>query len=293
MGMYSRLVKPNEPSPKKRFGQHFLRDIGAIDRIVRWIQPAPYDVFLEIGAGDGALSCRLGAQVARLLAVEIDFERVHPLEEMLRPWDSAIVIPGDFLQMDLSELVAQHLQPDQQLRIAGNLPYNIATAIIEKLLHDHRSPILDMFFMVQLEVAQRITASPGSRQYGFLSVNCQHYADVQMGFKVSPACFVPRPKVTSAVVAIRPKRMQFEAALESHFDSIAKAAFSYRRKTLANALARHPVLGGVSLPLLIRAGIDGSRRAEDLSVLEYECLASVYSREFSSKESGVRSQESE
>jgi 16S rRNA (adenine1518-N6/adenine1519-N6)-dimethyltransferase len=288
MGAYSRLVKANAPGAKKRFGQHFLRDTGVIDRIVRWIHPAPNDVFLEIGAGDGALSCRLASRVSRLMAVEIDSDRVKPLEESLRPFSSAIVIPGDFLRMDLSELVVQHMQSDQQLRIAGNLPYNIATAIIEKLLHDHRTPILDMFFMVQLEVAQRITASPGSRQYGFLSVNCQHYADVEMGFKVSPACFVPRPKVTSAMVSIRPKSMKPDPIFESDFDSIAKAAFSYRRKTLSNALMRHPIFESVCHDLLIRAGIDGSRRAEDLSVLEYECLASIYHREFRDKESGVR-----
>jgi 16S rRNA (adenine1518-N6/adenine1519-N6)-dimethyltransferase len=282
MGVYPRLVKPNAPFAKKRFGQHFLRDRGVIERIVRWICPSRDDVFLEIGAGDGAISGRLAPIVSQLLAVEIDTERTGPLQDTLRPFSSAVVIQGDFLRMDLSELVAKHVKPDQQLRVAGNLPYNIATPIIEKLLHSPQLPIRDMFFMVQLEVAQRITASPHSRQYGYFSVDCQHYAEVEMGFKVSSACFVPRPQVTSSMVALRPKRLKRDPDMESDFENIAKAAFGHRRKTLANALARHSRFGENSRRLLLCAGIDGSRRAEDLSVREYERLASVYHDRFKS-----------
>jgi 16S rRNA (adenine1518-N6/adenine1519-N6)-dimethyltransferase len=275
MGAYLRLVKSNEPTPKKRFGQHFLRDTGVMDRIVRCLDPAPDDVFLEIGAGPGPLSSRLAPKVARFLAVEIDSDCILYLKKALEPFPSAIIIPGDILQLDLTALAARHLKPDQQLRIAGNLPYNIATAIIEKLIH-LALPIRDMFFMVQLEVAQRIAAQPGSRQYGFLSVECQHRCDVQMAFKVSPACFVPRPRVSSAMISFRPKPVDLDPACESDFSAIAKAAFSYRRKTLANSLARDPVFGSISPALLRRAGIDGSRRAEQLSVREYEHLARTY-----------------
>jgi 16S rRNA (adenine1518-N6/adenine1519-N6)-dimethyltransferase len=280
MGVYPRLVKSNAPAPKKRFGQHFLRDTGVIDRIVRWIQPSPDDTFLEIGAGDGSLSARLAPKTGRFLAIEIDPDCIPRLEEALKPFASAVVIPGDFLQLDLVELAGRHLEPGQQLRIAGNLPYNVGTAIIEKLLHS-QLPILDMFFMLQLEVAQRIAAVPGSRQYGYLSVDCQHHADVQLGFKVSPACFVPRPQVSSSMISIRPKCLTLDPASDSDFEAMAKAAFSYRRKTLSNSLARHPVFGRVAPSLLSRAGIDGSRRAEDLSVQDYESLARIYHEEFS------------
>jgi len=273
MGVYPRLVKSNAPGPKKRFGQHFLRDTGVLDRIVRWIQPAQDDVFMEIGAGDGSLSSRLAPRVARLLAVEIDADRIPRLQEVLQPFQSAQIIEGDILQLDFSGPVAECLTTGRQLRIAGNLPYNIATAIIEKLLHG-RLPVRDMFFMVQLEVAQRITARPGSRQYGFLSVDCQHHSEVQFGFKVSPACFVPRPQVSSAMISLRPK--QWDSEWASEFEAIAKAAFSYRRKTLSNSLARHPVFGKIVHDFLSRAGIDGGRRAEELSVQEYEHLACVY-----------------
>ncbi len=284
MGVYPRLVKSNAPNLKKRFGQHFLRDTGVIDRIVRWIQPSPGDIFLDIGAGDGSLSRRLASAAAKLLAIEIDSECIPVLEETLKPFPSAAVIPCDFLQLDLAELAVRYLRPGKQFRIAGNLPYNAGTAIIEKLLHAE-VPVQDMHFMLQLEVAQRITAVPGSRQYGYLSVDCQHHAAVQLGFRVSPACFVPRPQVSSSMVSIRPKHPAPDRAIEKVFEVLAKAAFSYRRKTIANSLARHPVLKSIALSLLERAGIDGSRRAEDLSVREYELLAKIYHGECKQKES--------
>jgi 16S rRNA (adenine1518-N6/adenine1519-N6)-dimethyltransferase len=275
MEVDTQLVKPNEPGAKKRFGQHFLRDTGVLDRIVRWIHPSREELFLDIGAGDGALSTRLAPEVSCLLAIEIDSDRIPLLQTSLAAHATATVIPGDILQLDLEELVAPYLQPGGKLRIAGNLPYNISTVIIEKLLHTNL-PILDMTFMVQLEVAQRITAVPGTREYGYFSVECQHHADARFGFKVSPACFVPRPKVVSAMVAFRPKTSALDSAVEPDFEIITKAAFSYRRKTIDNSLSRHPSLGSLSRQLLKRAGIDGSRRAEQLSVQDYEHLTRTY-----------------
>jgi 16S rRNA (adenine1518-N6/adenine1519-N6)-dimethyltransferase len=137
--------------------------------------------------------------------------------------------------------------------------------------------------MVQLEVAQRITAGPGSKDFGYFSVYCQHHAVVQMGFRVSPACFVPRPKVNSAVIALLPKRNEWNQGFESAFDEVVKAAFSYRRKTLSNSLARHSVLSDIAQSLLNRTGIDGCARAEDISVSEYERLAMTYHREFQNR----------
>jgi len=275
MGVYSRLVKPNAPSAKKRFGQHFLRDTGVIDRIARWIQPVPEDVFLEIGAGDGALSKQLSPSVLRYVALEIDQDFLPQLQETLGQIPSVTIVPGDFLQLDLPQFFSHYFPNNQQIRIVGNLPYNIATVIIERLLQ-HSQPVRDMHFMVQLEVAQRITADPGSKDYGFFSVYCQHHAAVQLGFKVSPACFVPRPQVNSSMVALRPRPKEFSPAFESSFDEIVKAAFSYRRKTLNNSLARHSGISPFAGHILDQAGIDGTLRAEDLSVADYEHLASRY-----------------
>jgi 16S rRNA (adenine1518-N6/adenine1519-N6)-dimethyltransferase len=275
MGAHTLLVKSYEPSAKKRFGQHFLRDTGVIDRIVRWTEPSSNDLVIEIGAGEGALTSRIAPKAFRLLAVEIDSDRYEALESILAPFASSELIKGDFLQLDLEALVSPHLATHINLRIVGNLPYNIATPIIEKLLHS-TLPILDMRFMVQLEVAQRIAAKPGTREYGYFSVLCQHLADVRMGFKVSPACFVPRPQVTSSTIALHPKRDKNDEAFESSFGELCKAAFAYRRKKLANSLVRNSEFGEQAATLLERAGIDGSRRAEELSVQEYEHLTKTY-----------------
>jgi len=268
---------------KKRFGQHFLRDTGILDRISRLVQPGSEDVVLEIGAGNGALSVRLAPAVARLLAVELDFDCLPALETSLAPFPTAQVIQGDILELDLEELIGRYLQAGNRLRVVGNLPYNIATPIIQRFLHSSL-PIADMVFMLQLEVAERIIASPGSRQFGILSIQCQHLAEARIAFKVAPACFVPRPKVMSAVVTLRPLPKPTNPALEACFVELVKAAFSHRRKTLANSLRRNPVLGAHSSALLVEAGIDGSRRPEDLSVKEYEHLALVRLRLLRSRE---------
>ena len=284
MGVSSRLVKSNDPNPKKRFGQHFLRDKGVIDRIIRWIGPESRDLFVEIGAGDGALSVRLAQNIAKLIAVEVDRDCIPLLENSLASYKSASIVQADILQLNPSDLIPDSLQPGQKVRIAGNLPYNIATAIIERLLHA-QIPVLDMYFMVQLEVAQRITANPGSRQYGYFSVLCQHNADVQMGFKISPACFVPRPKVASAIISFHPKNASLPPQLKTDFEALCKASFAYRRKTLENSLKKHPVFGAIASDLLNHTGIDKSRRAEDLSVKEYERLAITFYSDFKSPDS--------
>ena len=277
MEVYSHLVKPNTSGHKKRLGQHFLRDTGVINRITRWMKPLPEDTFLEIGSGDGALSSYLAPAVARLVAIEFDRDCIAQLESRLAPFESATVIQEDILNLDLSAVVPPLLKTDSRLRIAGNLPYNIATAIIEKFMHCSL-PIHDMSFMIQLEVAQRITAEPRSRLDGYLSVHCQHHCDVRPGFSVAPSCFVPRPKVSSAMISLRPKQLPKSTDFETVFEALCKAAFGHRRKTLANSLGRHPLYGPVSSSLLRQADIDGSRRAEDLSVAEFEALARAYNK---------------
>jgi 16S rRNA (adenine1518-N6/adenine1519-N6)-dimethyltransferase len=279
MGLRSDLVKANETKAKKRFGQHFLRDSGTLSRIVRLIQPEENDLILEIGAGDGALSTRLAERAACHIALEIDRDCIPSLRKSLAPFDNAEIIHADILATDTEDLIARYLKPDQRLKVVGNLPYNIATAIIEKLFQS-RIRADEMHFMIQLEVAQRITATPDTREYGYFSVYCQHHSDVRMAFKVSSACFVPRPKVSSAMISMRPKTSQRNEEAESVFVSLCKAAFAYRRKTIENSLGRHPVFAGFTQPLLERASIEGSRRAESLTVREYEVMAQIALNEF-------------
>ncbi len=264
-----------KPRAKKHLGQHFLRDTGVLERISRLIQAGSGDLVLEIGAGDGALSRRLAPTASRLLALEVDAECIAPLEAALAPFPSATVVPCDVMEADIAALVSPYLAHTKRLRIAGNLPYNLATAIIEKAL---RLPlrVSDLVFMVQLEVAQRITAVPGTRQYGYFSVLCRHFAEVALAFRVRPECFSPRPRVFSAIVQLRPYNLPTDRRLDGAFARIAKAAFAYRRKMLSNALPRDAVIGANTGKLLSCAEIDGSRRAEQLSVREYEELARCF-----------------
>jgi 16S rRNA (adenine1518-N6/adenine1519-N6)-dimethyltransferase len=257
---------------KKRFGQHFLRDTGILERIVRLIAPSPGDLLVEVGAGDAALSSRLAPGVSDFIAIEIDNDCIEPLREALGWFPNAEVVHGDILSIDLAGLLASRIHSGRRLRVIGNLPYNISTAIIAKWL-DSGLPVHDMVFMVQREVAERLTAVPGTRDYGVLSVICQHCADLRLEFRVSPACFVPRPKVVSALVSIHPRAVEFPPDLECALREVAKASFAHRRKTLANSLSRDPKFGPSCAEILRRADVDGSLRPEQLPVSAYERLA--------------------
>jgi len=260
-------------TPKRHFGQHFLRDTAVVERILRHLQPLPNDLFLEVGAGTGALSASLAATGAGLVAVEIDADCYTPLEATLGPLAGAHVVRGDILGLDLEGAVRPFLKPQTRLRAAGNLPYNIATAVIERFLGG-RVRFEDLTFMLQLEVAQRITAVPRTKAYGYFSVFCQRRAEAKLLFRVAPGSFQPPPKVTSAVVAFRPR---LQGGLDPAADEVAKAAFSHRRKTIANALA----LADLDVPpedLLAAAEIAPRRRPEELSVMEYESLGRQYRR---------------
>jgi 16S rRNA (adenine1518-N6/adenine1519-N6)-dimethyltransferase len=275
-------------SAKKRFGQHFLRDAAICERIVKLVGPLPNDQVVEIGAGDGALSSRIAPLVGRFLAVEVDRDCIPRLRDALSALPSAHVIQADILELNLSDTVHLHFKPDARLRMVGNLPYNIATAIIGMALRTPL-PFSDMTFMVQLEVAERIVARPGSKQFGVLSVQCQHHARVGLAFKVPPACFVPRPKVMSAVITVIPRGNIVRREFETLFSGLIQAAFGHRRKTLINSLRFHPELGGIAGVLLEEAGIDGSRRPEDLDVSDYEHLAStLLARRHTTAPAGLR-----
>ena len=277
MKFHTNLVKTGASEAKKRLGQHFLKDAGVLDKIIRWIDPAADQVFIEIGAGRGALSVRLAEKAGALTAVELDGDCIPVLEETLVRFNSVTVVHADILSLDLDE----YLRPGKKLRVAGNLPYNIGTAVIGKLLHADL-PIEAMFFMLQLEVAKRIMARTETREYGVLSVLCRHYAEARMGFKVSPACFAPRPKVMSAVISLHPRPRDKSTEWSANFDELVKACFAHRRKTLSNSLSMNARFGKISAELLKEADIDGARRAESLDVEEYERLTDTHFRKFSS-----------
>ncbi len=259
------------PVPKKRLGQHFLRDTGIIERIVRYFDPNPNDFVIEIGAGDGALSTRLAPRVSQLIAFEIDRDCLDSLAKGLEPHPNAVVHHEDILAANIPAVLPSESE-NRRVRFIGNLPYNIATPIIQKcLLLDF--PTTDMLFMVQLEVAERITATPGTHSYGLLSVVCQHLAEVRTAFRISPAAFSPRPKVQSAMVRFRPKPRVRNPDFEVHFIELLKACFAYRRKKILNSLGRSQFIGHRAGELLSAAAIPPNLRAEDIDVAGYERLA--------------------
>jgi 16S rRNA (adenine1518-N6/adenine1519-N6)-dimethyltransferase len=257
-----------KPRAKKKFGQHFLEAAWA-DKVVAAIEPRATDRFLEIGPGPGALTVRLAPRVAQVTAVEVDAAMV----EHLRPRVDANVtlIHADFLAVDLAAL-----QIEPPFRVAGNLPYNVSSPILFALLRAHRTggSIADATLMVQREVADRISAAPGSRDYGVLAIFVQLHADVRRVLALPPGAFRPAPKVHSAVLSLRFRPPAVDLADEGLFEAMVRTMFTQRRKTLLNALrpfaaARNRDAGTA----LAQSGIDPSRRPETLQLTELAQLA--------------------
>ena len=251
-------------TPRKRFGQHFLHDPAVIARIVAAIQPRESDALLEIGPGQGAITVPLLQTAGRLQVVELDRDLIDPLREQCRKAGDLTLHNADALQVDFCRLTTDAAP----LRVIGNLPYNISTPLLFHLLSQARC-ISDMHFMLQKEVVDRLTAAPGSRQYGRLSVMVQYRCRVTRLFTIGPGAFQPPPRVESAFVRLEPYR---ESPVEIHDEAVlelmVRQAFAQRRKTLRNALR------GILEDEAIRSlGIDPSVRAEMLGLSEFAALA--------------------
>ena len=248
------------PTPRKRFGQHFLTDRHYLARIVEAIGPSPGDAMLEIGPGTGILTAELARVVERLHVVEIDRDLAAELRRRYPP-ERVVVHEGDALAFDLAILPAG-------LRVVGNLPYNVSTPL---LFHVAASAerVRDCVFLLQKEVVDRMVAAPGTADYGRLSVMLQYRFALALALRVPPGAFTPPPKVDSAVVRMRPLGEERPKARDpALFEAVVAAAFSQRRKTLRNAVRER-----VPEAAFARAGIDPSRRGETLSVAEFVALA--------------------
>ncbi|MGR3915057.1 MAG: 16S rRNA (adenine(1518)-N(6)/adenine(1519)-N(6))-dimethyltransferase RsmA [Gammaproteobacteria bacterium] len=248
---------------RKRFGQHFLTDRRVLAQLMDAFAPARGQRVLEIGPGRGALTDALAGRVAHITAVEIDRELAAHLRRRYAP-QQVRVVRADILRFSLSEAGAG---ADEQLRVIGNLPYNISTPLLFHLLAQ-AGMIRDMLFMLQREVALRLAAAPGGKNYGRLSVMAARLADCELLFDVPAAAFAPPPKVASSVVRITPKKNPAQARAQPVFEAVVAAAFGQRRKTLRNALA---ALAGPAH--FARAGVDSSLRAEALSPGQFIALA--------------------
>ena len=256
--------------PRKRFGQHFL-EAAWVTKIIDSLHATKDETFLEIGPGRGALTRPLAARAGRVIAVEIDRDLAGLLVDAQLP--NVRIIEGDFLSVDLAEALRDEPKP---IRVAGNLPYNVSSPILFTLLGaaDEGRVFSDATLMLQKEVADRLVAKPGRKEYGVLAIQVALTADVERLLTLPPGAFRPPPKVTSAVVRLRFRPPAVDVGDSHVFERIVRGMFLQRRKTVANALG--PVadaLGRAAAEVLERARVDGKLRPEALTLDEIARLS--------------------
>ncbi len=256
------MDNPPVHRPRKRFGQNFLHDPQIIQRIVASIRPRNGQCMVEIGPGEGALTRELLPILGQLNVVELDRDLIPRLEAICASLGDLRIHQADALKFDFCQLSPG----PAQLRVVGNLPYNISTPLLFHLLEMSHC-IQDMHFMLQKEVVERITAKPGSGQYGRLSVMMQYYCETAMLFTVGPGAFRPAPKVDSAVVRLVPHRQSPVDVDASQLSQLVTRAFGQRRKTLRNNLK-----GLLDAEEIAALGIDPGIRPERLSLEDFARL---------------------
>jgi 16S rRNA (adenine1518-N6/adenine1519-N6)-dimethyltransferase len=258
-------------TPRKRWGQHFLVDRNILNKVVRAAELEKGDVILEIGPGMGEMTLALARQVNKVIAVEIDRELVKILKEKTADFPNIIVIEGDILKISFEEL---YRQGHQQLKVVANLPYQISTPLLFGFI-ESRDLFSTLTLMLQREVAERMIASPGGKDYGPLSVFTQSVSDISIQFYIKPSAFFPPPKVESAVIhMVWKERPLVRGEEEGWFKKVVKGCFGYRRKRLINALRHADLLLPEDLEKRIeKIGIDSQRRPETLTIQEFARLA--------------------
>jgi len=257
--------------PKKSLGQNFLVDKNIQRKIIDACVFKPEDIVLEIGAGRGELSCSIAERVAKIYALEIDASLCQIIEERLRKYKNAKIINRDILEFNLRRHFARH---KDKIKVIGNIPYYITTPIIEHLLR-YRDKIGSVYLTVQKEVAERMTASAGSREYGSFSCFVQYYTEARKIFLIKRNCFYPAPGVDSCFLrlGIREKPA-LELKDERLFFRIIRAAFGKRRKTLRNSL-RGVISSGKLERFFIQYDIDADVRPETLTLKDFANLTNT------------------
>ena len=254
------------PRARKRFGQNFLRDELIVRRIAAAIHPTARQHLVEIGPGRGAITGALLASGCRLDVIELDRDLVPRLQQQFAAHDKLRIHQADALHFDFSRLS----QAGEPLRLVGNLPYNIATTLLFRLL-EYTALIEDMHFMLQLEVAHRLAAKPGGKTWGRLGAMAQYYCRVEALFEVPPDAFKPTPAVQSALVRLQPHpHLQRDPAAELRLRQTLRAAFAQRRKTLRNNL-RHLL----DMQKLQSLDISPDARAETLSLQQLIAISAL------------------
>lgn len=267
-----RLLVTHGLRPKKRWGQSFLVDRNILRKILEAGELHPEDRVLEVGAGVGTLTHALAERCRRVVAVEIDARLLQIVQEVLRGTTQVTLVHGDALRLDFGPLLGE----ERPWKVIANLPYSIVSPLITRLLALSPSFSL-MLFMVQKEVAERLIASPGKRNYGSLSVFVHYYADARVVARVPRTAFYPRPRVDSVLLKLEPlSRPRVTPKDTEMFFRLIRTAFAHRRKTLQNALTRSgwiPLDREEIQETLARVGIDPRRRGETLTLQEFHTLA--------------------
>ena len=259
---------------QKKYGQNFLIDPNVLQRVIDAAGVAEDDCVLEIGPGIGTMTQLLAERAGKVVAVEIDRNLIPILEETLSPYPNVTVINEDILKLDVRELISG--QEGCPVKVVANLPYYITTPIIMSLL-ESGAPLENITVMVQKEVAERMQAGPGTKEYGALSLAVQYYSEPEVVANVPPNCFIPRPNVGSAVIRLtRYGTPPVQAADAGKLFAIIRASFNQRRKTLANSLGNAPGLG-VSrervAQVLEEMGLPAMVRGEALTLTQFAALS--------------------
>lgn len=262
---------------QKKFGQNFLINTGVLEDIIDAAEVTDEDMVLEIGPGIGTMTQYLCENARQVIAVEIDTNLIPILKDTLSAYDNVRIINDDILKVDINEL-AREYNNGRPIKVVANLPYYITTPIIMGLFESH-VPIESITVMVQKEVADRMQAGPGTKDYGALSLAVQYYSKPQIVVNVPPSCFMPQPKVGSTVISLRRHQQPVvQVEDEKLMFKVIRASFNQRRKTLANGLNNY---GGINLTKeqiqqsIEELGVSVNIRGEALSLEQFACLSNI------------------
>jgi 16S rRNA (adenine1518-N6/adenine1519-N6)-dimethyltransferase len=257
--------------PRKRWSQHFLVDRNILNKVIRTAQVEKEDVILEVGPGLGEMTLALARQVEKVIAVEIDPKLVAILNKKMKDYPNVEVVKGDILKVDFRQFLKREGHP---IKVVANLPYQISTPLLFRFI-ESKEAFSTFTLMLQKEVAERMVAPPGRKEYGPLSIFIQIFLDVSIRFFIKPSAFFPPPKVESAVVhMVWKEKPMIETNDEEWFKRVVRACFGYRRKTLVNALKHSELFLPEPVELKMEAiGIDPRRRPETLTIQEFRGLA--------------------
>jgi len=255
----------------KKLGQNFLIDANVVRQIVEAAELTEKDTVLEVGPGIGTLTQGLAESKANVVSVELDQRLLPVLATTLEGYNNVRIVNGDILKVDIMAEVGQ-----KEFKCCANLPYYITTPIIFAIL-EKKLPMERLVVMVQKEVAERMAAKPGGKEYGALSIAIQYFTEPEIACIVPPESFIPAPAVESAVIVCkRRSKPAVEVEDEELFFKVVKAAFSVRRKMISNSLKNMGINGAQCMEWLALAGVDGKRRAETLSLEEFAALTNTF-----------------